>query len=71
MSSTASALRVDLPAGQFAAAHVNLQLVGVLGEPTRGQRWQADRAAPRAAIAAASDALVAQAHVGVVDDGLI
>jgi hypothetical protein len=39
----------------------NLQLVGVLGKPTRSERWQADRAALLAAIAAAGQALIAQA----------
>ena len=62
---------VDLPAWQLTATHVDHQLTGVLGKPTRAERRQADRATPRAAIAAAGDALVAQAHVGVVDDGLV
>ena len=36
---------VDLPASQVAAAHVDLQLAGMLGEPARAERRQADRAA--------------------------
>ena len=40
----------------------------MLGEPTRTQGWQADRAAVRAAIAAAGEALVVQPGRRVVDN---
>ena len=68
-SSYPSAARVNLPAGQFAAAHVDLQLAGVLGEPARAEAWQADGPALRAAIATAGDALVPEARRLVVDQG--
>src|SRR5260370_556716 len=62
-----SAPRVNLPAGQFTAAEVHPQLVGVLGETPRAQRWQAYGAAQLAAVPAAGQALIAQARRLVVD----
>jgi hypothetical protein len=65
----ASAPRVDLPAGQLTAAHVELELPGVLGKPTLAQGRQADRAALRATTLASGETLVTQTGCGVVDDG--
>ena len=64
-----SAPRVDLPAGQFAAAHVDLQAAAVLGEPARAERRQADRPALRASITPACQTLVPQPRRCVVDNG--
>jgi hypothetical protein len=65
-----SASPIDLSPRQFAAAHVDLQLAGVLGEPPCAQGRQADRAAPCAVIAPAGYMLVPQAGSRVVDNRL-
>jgi hypothetical protein len=59
----------DRPSGgEFAAADVDLQLAGVLGEPPHAQGQQADRAALRASIAPAGQTLVPQPRRCVVDN---
>ena len=44
---------------QLAAAEVDRQLAGVRGETTLAERWQADRAALLAPVAAAGQTLIA------------
>jgi hypothetical protein len=62
-----SAPRVDLPAGQLAAAHVDPQLAGMLSEAALSEFGEADRAALSAPIPPPGKALVTQPRRLVVD----